>query len=166
MFHQPMSSPHKTSMLGFFDSTISSSLKLTFQTRIGGAADAFPCLLSAWALNEMQQHREEGEYPDQHKNDRRRVDRGMHALLRQARDRRETSAVQVTTRPAILPERNDKHEDTAEDQPKPHEPRSVRHKDSRRRRQLVKAIEELDDREAESDQRYGRANPREHRALE
>ena len=124
------------------------------------------CFLQREPLHETQQHGKKSEGADADDGDGDRVKRGLLSLRPHARDRREILAPQVTKRPVELPKRNDHRHDAAEDQRKPQVPRGVRKAGGSGPGHLVNAVEELDDREAESDQRDGRAHVGHHRAFD
>ena len=118
------------------------------------------------SLHEAQQNREEGERADEDEHDRGREERGVLPLRPHARDRRETSAPQVADRPLVLPEREDRGRHAAGDEPEPQVPRGIRKANVPGPGKVVEPLEELHDREAESDERHGRSQVRHHRALE
>ncbi len=77
-------------------------------------------------LHGTKQNGKEREDADQNDGDRDRVKRCLAALLCHSGDCRETSAPQVTQRPVVLPNRDDKRQDAAENQRQPQVVRRLR----------------------------------------
>src|SRR5580658_5766871 len=162
MFHIPMSSPHRMRMFGLSVLAIS----ISFDPVANFRTTRWSACSSAEHLHETQEHSAEGERADQDEGERNRVQRRLLSLRCHSGELRESSAPQVTNRPVVLPNRDDEGPDAAANQRKPQVPRRCWMNGRIDPRQVLQALEELDDREAETDQRDRRAYPRHHCTFE
>ena len=84
----------------------------------------------------------------------------LHSLSCHSRDGSERFAPQVTNRPSILPDRDDKCQNAAADKGEPQISRGVWSMGGADPGDLLQVFEELDDREAEADRRDRRCQKR------
>src|SRR5215813_11022689 len=157
----PMSSPQMTTMFGLFDDC---AIEISFRwSVVSKVLMGLHC--STARLSESQQHGKEGEeaYKDEDNGNSR--DRCLLSLLGHPRDRGERFAPQVTKRPPVLPNRNEKRQDAARNQREPEVPRRLWKIGGAGPGKLLQMFEVLDNREAEADQCHGCSLPRHHCAL-